>query len=148
MDKLKPCPFCGNEPTLYQDETTGHWAVRCVKDTHRPTVVNSHGATAWCYSCTDPAEAVQAWNIRKPMQNIEAYARIAVQEEERTCKNVYEGSDIDRYMMFKCSNCGCVLANHYYPKGWIEQELTDDEFFAYDGERLNYCPNCGAKVVE
>lgn len=66
---------------------------------------------------------------------------------ERTCKNVYEGSDIDRYMMFKCSNCGCVLANHYYPKGWIEQEHTDDEFFAYDGERLNYCPNCGAKVI-
>lgn len=69
MDKLKPCPFCGNEPTLYQDEMTGHWAVRCVKDNHRPTLINSHGATAWCYSCTDPAEAIAAWNTRADDQS-------------------------------------------------------------------------------
>ena len=125
MDKLKPCPFCGNEPTLYQDEMTGHWAVRCVKDTHRPTLLNSHGATAWCYSCTDPAEAIAAWNTRA----------------ERTCHIVRVDADPDRvlesimpkgYSVFfeRCSECGETIPSI--------KEST---------ERANYCPSCGAKVV-
>ena len=110
MDKLKPCPFCGNEPTLYQDEMTGHWAVRCVKDTIRPTLLNSHGATAWCYSCTDQAEAIEAWNTRA----------------ERTCKMVQIAPTISEGIM-QCSECGVYL-----------NEPAD----------VNYCPKCGAKVVE
>lgn len=95
MEALKPCPFCGNEPTLYQDEMTGHWAVRCVKDNHRPTLLNSHGATAWCYSCTDPAEAIEAWNTRA----------------ERTCHkkkhlNLTIGDEFLTQSGWDCSECG------------------------------------------
>lgn len=98
-NELLPCPFCGNEPTLYQDEMTGHWAVRCVKDTHRPTVVNSHGATAWGYSCTDPAEAIAAWNTRA----------------ERTCKMELDGTISKKLDVWFCDECGSPTYNDMMP---------------------------------
>ena len=122
METLKPCPFCGNEPTMYQDEMTGHWAVRCVKDTHRPTLINSHGATAWCYSCTDPAEAIKAWNTRT----------------ERTCRNTLPHD----WGTFECSQCGgqYSVVPVYITAGGTPNDDPDPSC-------VNYCPNCGAKVV-
>ena len=117
MDKLKPCPFCGNEPTLYQDEMTGHWAVRCVKYTIRPTLLNSHGATAWCYSCTDPAEAIRAWNTRA----------------ERTCTIEHRR---DEYV---CTACGNAVGDD---DPWSENFVNGNAV-----EMWAYCPHCGAKVI-
>ena len=114
MDNLKPCPFCGNEPTLYQDEMTGHWAVRCVKDTHRPTLLNSHGATAWCYSCTDPAEATAAWNTRAERTcRVDGGYTYGERDELRawalSCGHEFDWNDEEppKY----CPSCGAKVVN-------------------------------------
>lgn len=49
---------------------------------------------------------------------------------ERTCEN-----KAPRYLDFLCSKCGFV---HY----------IDDSNCTGDGNEWNYCPNCGAKVIE
>lgn len=57
---------------------------------------------------------------------------------ERTCKNVNEWRDENRVLhrdarIFKCSECG----------------FKADDFYGDDEQSFpNYCPNCGAKVVE
>ena len=54
---------------------------------------------------------------------------------ERTCRNIYD--EIDRFVPcangFTCSECGDTVEDceGYYVKG-----------------TFNFCPNCGAKVVE
>lgn len=50
--------------------------------------------------------------------------------QERTCK------DVGEINFFRCSKCGCELM--LVAGIWIT---------LYAGE-VNYCPNCGAKVVE
>ena len=108
-NELLPCPFCGGEPTLYQDETTGHWAVRCVKDTIKPTLLNSHGATAWGYSCTDPAEAIKAWNTRA-----ERTCSLKLFLGQNETADILEGvcskcsAFMDSQMRF-CPNCGAKV---------------------------------------
>lgn len=52
-------------------------------------------------------------------------------EPERTCRNEATGSD------FKCSECGCSVVGSAY---WTEANICNGDW--------NFCPNCGAKVVE
>ena len=66
-------------------------------------------------------------NHEIPEQDFDAWNTRA----ERTCRNLDKHYDI----MFKCSECG----------HWESQD--------FDGEKMlpqtwNYCPNCGAKVVD
>lgn len=58
-------------------------------------------------------------------------------EQERTCSNVETpaGVDVDPEF-FRCSKCGC------------EVMLRTGRWVALYGGKMNYCPNCGAKVVE
>ena len=55
-------------------------------------------------------------------------------EPERTCSDIAEG------MRFECSECGCTV------------RLTCDDYPTITAYCLalvpNYCPNCGAKVVD
>lgn len=51
-------------------------------------------------------------------------------EPERTCKDVEGGN------LFRCSKCGCELMR--IADGWKPLYMGD----------VNYCPNCGARVVE
>lgn len=81
-NELKPCPFCGGEAEYFELSWTttafgGHkyavpfWQIRC-KDCR---------ATLGDFETKQ--DAIKAWNTRKPMQNIEAYVRMAIQEAER-----------------------------------------------------------------
>lgn len=58
-------------------------------------------------------------------------------EHERTCCNVETpaGVDVDPEF-FRCSKCGC------------EVMLRTERWVALYGGKMNYCPNCGAKVIE
>lgn len=71
--------------------------------------------------CLSEAEAIAAWNTRV----------------ERTCENTDKYPDY----RFKCSECNCVL---YY------EDLDGEPWVFVDGVASvpNYCPNCGAKVVD
>ena len=32
MSNLKPCPFCGQTPSIYQNEVTKMWIIRCTNE--------------------------------------------------------------------------------------------------------------------
>ena len=117
-DGLRPCPFCGREPTMssYTYSTLGggyvQFKVECENDNcpAQPTV-------DWHY--WSEAEAAEAWNTRV----------------ERTCKaaNVAEYAWDD----FECSECG-----------WVTWSFLMEHEGCGTVCQPRYCPNCGAKVVE
>ena len=61
----------------------------------------------------------------------ERLADLIEPEPEKMCRNEATGSD------FKCSECGCSVVGSAY---WTEANICNGDW--------NFCPNCGAKVVE
>lgn len=69
MSDLKPCPFCGNKPTLRYDsgnEVWGQsWQVACVCGVSFPKV---YGSSSWASNKKQDKAAIQAatspWNLR------------------------------------------------------------------------------------
>lgn len=59
---------------------------------------------------------------------------IEPEPEERTCRDVSRGGE-----NFKCSECGTVVEVEHDDSLLYIGGLTDD---------FDYCPRCGAKVVE
>lgn len=57
-------------------------------------------------------------------------------ESERTCRDVGDGDK------FVCSKCG---ASFYYEGRWDEPTYWVDDVAA---AAVEYCPNCGARVVD
>ena len=127
-DKLKPCPFCGGEVTLE-------------KYTNPTYCTDSEGNTFW-------RDEPDGWMIecknhgwRKDAKGVDVAADVALyswgtSEEnkrelieawntraERTCR--YESTNRCTWV---CTSCGREVEILHYG--------------------YNYCPNCGAKVVE
>lgn len=129
MSDLKPCPFCGGEASkrlFYK----GKYRVHC-------NVCDAHSGDV----CDTEAEAIAAWNSRaKRITNDEweSYQNsVPATEEnmakfgwvrERTCECIaeYAKSPIDgkTIVLHRCSSCHELMRPH-----------------------MNYCQNCGAKVV-
>ena len=60
-------------------------------------------------------------------------------EPERTCRNVFPKDGILPNLpetMFRCSECGCDVQDY------------ESYGICMTGGKWNFCPNCGAKVVE
>lgn len=123
MSELKPCPFCGGEAEMLTAESMNGgylFGIMCNDCRSRGDVYDTE------------AEAIEAWNTRyhsefekkviKAWKEIQDYT-------ERTCKN--DDNDCDAW--FKCSECG------------LHSKL---EIMSGGYGIPNYCPNCGAKVVE
>lgn len=129
MEELKPCPFCGAEPMIHHDyssESGDWWIIDCLNDDcpvcyTRAAWDGVNVTTGW--RATEE-EAVKAWNTRKSME---------------TCRNLSEWHDADEFI---CSKCGIIL-NGYAEVVYNDDGSTDVFEFACE-----YCPNCGAKVVE
>ena len=118
MSELLPCPFCGKEAEIR----------------YHPSCHHDPKVRAWavCCSCCSARvgstiyatgktkdEAMAAWNTRT----------------ERTCQNISEPKT-----GFLCSACG--WGDFCEPS----HLLTTACFKG--GGILNYCPNCGARVVD
>lgn len=92
MVKLKPCPFCGGEPEMYEGE--GLWSIECSKCAAEP----------YPYYVSEE-EAIKMWNARayESMGTIECYEchNGYPMVRERTCHNLSPKS-----MCFTCSECG------------------------------------------
>lgn len=121
MSELLPCPFCGGEAELTGFDAPEFWV--------------------WCPNCKASADAhtskggaIEAWNTRADDYRQAAEYWQRMYEEafvERTCKSV----NVNGYAFrFECSLCGYVAIVH-------NCEIRLDEL-------PNYCPNCGAKVVD
>lgn len=119
-DELKPCPHCGGEAMLIPADDESPAEVYC--------------SCCWCSVIkSDTAGAIAAWNARAAVTD-EQFAT-AVHDERawqavRECRDVGTSSNF-----FRCSSCGCEIMRCV--DGWKP---------LYMGE-INYCPNCGAKVV-
>ena len=124
MTELLPCPFCGGEAHTIEPARYGkRWGVLCE-------------CGAFMGFKRTEAEAIQAWNTRKPMQNIEAYVRMAIQEAERTCKLIpTRGKKYRPHApTLTCSNCGAVYE--------LSEANPSETLYGFA-----YCSNCGAKVI-
>ncbi|MBB3171781.1 Lar family restriction alleviation protein [Parvibacter caecicola] len=123
-DELKLCPFCGSG-NLKIKGGIGRY-VKCL-DCENGAHLPGRGCTA------NDGDAVAAWNTRAAVTE-EQFA-VAVHNGEawqkvRECHDVDESSNF-----FRCSQCGCEIMRCV--DGWKP---------LYMGE-VNFCPNCGAKVV-
>lgn len=84
--------------------------------------------------------SVEANDIRKAIglsffqrdSTVQRLADLIEPEPERTCRNV---TDDPKANYFKCDACDCEITDYEDYKVWISGTW-------------NYCPNCGAKVVE
>lgn len=139
MSEMLPCPFCGSKAAIeeydYYDDGPDY-SVQC---------------TNIACACSGPyrfwhtkEEAVKAWNHRDACFHCQYDAKPMTEENmraegwvrERTCHKVREWEDdpigFGGYVLV-CSQCDCILAQ-------------DGEDGPDDGP--NFCPHCGAKVVE
>ena len=123
LPNIKPCPFCGGEDVSVD---AGYWdahGARCEIGCENPQCE--------VHPCSDlyptEAEAIEAWNTR--VETVTVVTGITTVTDtpqityvpERTCKIVpFEGQTV----FGKCSEC----------HSWIHG-------------KMNYCSNCGAKVV-
>ena len=120
---LLPCPLCGSKGTMHEIES-GYgtdYAICCNYKGCRLSEVPNHN-----HSSKTEAEAVAAWNART----------------ERTCKPQGEWERVSQTQEIRHIYCECG------------EELGTDERasapFAIETKAYlpNYCPNCGAKVVD
>lgn len=114
--------------------------------------IGEHGGPEWGTAACCIAECIgednyPLWGGSSPLFTKLAY--LIEPEPERTCENMSDFQDCD---CFICSECGEAFET-------ARLEYDDDLFYSlndavhedyYDrcGCDLNYCPNCGAKVVE
>ena len=124
-EELKPCPFCGGDVrNVYPVNPT-------LFDNHFLVICQQCGCIGpfsdeWKNGSLSPREfqekAVTAWNTRvERMVNV---GMIAVADTNVAPERGHQP-------IFECSNCG-----------WDDLccDIRDDE--------LNYCPNCGAKIIK
>lgn len=130
MPNLKRCPFCGGEAQFARGFDYGEiGAIRWVCCTRCGAMTRSDLHKT-------EADAAKAWNTRiEPFDYIECYEcqNGAPMVPLRTCRN------ISSYWFFECSECGASIVadscGEFSPDVWVENG------------KLNYCPNCGAKVL-
>lgn len=124
MTELLPCPFCGGEAHTIEPARYGKsWGVRC----------ECGAFLGFEYTET---EAIAAWNTRTECvderETINKTGDFVTHGSgaERTCKSTTD----DSAWCFVCSECG---------KSFPRNKLH----LAHNHGEINYCPNCGARVV-
>lgn len=126
-DELKRCPHCGGEAKAFYCEESGTFDVQC----------QQCGAIPFIGSRTSEkktmADVIAAWNARAAVTDEQFSLAVhdgRVWQVVRECHDAGTSSNF-----FRCSSCGCEIMRCV--DGWKP---------LYMGE-VNYCPNCGAKVV-
>lgn len=124
MSELKPCPFCGGDARTVR--VGSWWCVAC--------------RTPFCCDvgkCDTEAEAIEAWNTRAETATLYEYGFYLNGKKfvpERMCRMTDRG---------ECSECGA-----YIVRAWTEVHDFNGDMKRIDLRSHNYCPTCGAKVVE
>ena len=120
--EIRACPFCGGEAhaalAAYAGGATAH------------VVCDACGAKVYGYGRGERGlrDAVERWNRR-------AERTCEQRRTRRTCRDV---GGLDQFV---CSECGAslyMLGMYDDPTYWVDDVAA----------ALEYCPNCGAKVVD
>lgn len=121
--KLLPCPFCGGKAKIARDVTCGY-------ETFWAHCLECHSQANYGHT---EAEAIEAWNTRA-----DDYRHAA-----EYWQRMYEESFTER----TCEEFGSLrIWQECYV--WSHDLSCGHEVDTLDMEPPNYCPNCGAKVVE
>ena len=144
-DDLKPCPHCGNVSHITVTVWLANYPLPGVKVFEGRLICEDCGSAMLLNHVVDEETPndIGKSNLRKALCN-RWNARAAVTEEQfavavhngeawqkvRECHDVDESSNF-----FRCSQCGCEIMRCV--DGWKP---------LYMGE-VNFCPNCGAKVL-
>lgn len=129
--ELKTCPFCGGKAKLYKNDVRGFITIACTDDVCTAMIAQP---------CDAEDRLIKMWNTRDYI-NPDGLPNGMVLDEkigllswlgenyelQKTCRNLggEEGTNFEHYD-FGCSACG----------------------LASDICEPNFCPNCGARVVE
>lgn len=138
-DELKPCPFCGSESAPHVTDCIETMVCHNIAECEDETLfwvtcsVLRGGCGAEAGYVRSKADAIAAWNARAAVTD-EQFA-MAVHDGRawqvvRECHDAGTSSNF-----FRCSSCGCEI-----------MRCVDRWKPLYMGE-VNFCPNCGAKVV-
>ena len=102
MSELKRCPFCGGKAKI--DKTIANTvSVEC-------TVCHASSRMILCTEGDIEQKAIEAWNTRKPMQNIVERLEEEYHEIDKSKKESYENGDWERFDMFTNLNRGIYKA--------------------------------------
>lgn len=97
-ETLLRCPFCGGEAKI--DKTIANTvSVEC-------TVCHASSRMILCTEGDIEQKAIEAWNTRKPMQNIVERLEEEYHEIDKSKKESYENGDWERFDMFTNLNRG------------------------------------------
>ena len=131
LPKIKPCPFCGGEDVSVD---AGYW------DAHGARYeIGCENPQCEVHPCSDlfptEAEAIEAWNNRAETVTVTTGITTVTDAPqityvpERTCydRNASAREHGAYLFMWRCSNC--------------------DESYDTEMGKLNFCPNCGARVT-
>lgn len=119
MPELKPCPFCGGEAEIM--EYSDRFQCGC-KD---------EGCIAWVEEMPvylTRSGAIKDWNTRA----------------ERTCDVVFRSHEVSQTqtaLVKSCSGCGFEFGTEIKSTFPFEVKINSISI-------PNYCPNCGAKVIQ
>lgn len=138
-DELKPCPFCGSESAPHVTDCIETMVCHNIAECEDETLfwvtcsVLRGGCGAEAGYVRNKADAIATWNARAAVDD-EQFAMAVhdgrVWQAVRECHDAGTSSNF-----FRCSSCGCEIM--HCVDGWKP---------LYMGE-VNFCPNCGAKVV-
>lgn len=130
MSELLPCPFCGGEADVMLSQSRWGQSYTIHHDTLRKCPAEYVGSMQFATE----AEAIAAWNTRHQCGLTDEDYSILLDElgvSKRTCKCTTG----DSAWCFVCSECG---------KSFPRNKLH----LAHNHGEINYCPNCGSRVVD
>ena len=144
-DELKPCPHCGNGSLLVIAREASIQPLPDVKMFEGMVLCEECGGEIFLRHKTrsDTPDDVGAdemrdalrerWNARAALTDEQFSLAVHDGEAWQRVQECHDASTSSNF--FRCSSCGCEIM--HCVDGWKP---------LYMGE-VNYCPNCGAKVV-
>lgn len=143
-EELKPCPFCGGEAKEFtgEDAAPHRWTVECDRCGAHVGSDTRHKARAKWNRRAERTCRMEAFLLGEFFTGRKHVTDTELSDEEID-KFLFELRDDT---VIRCSACHFSVLD----RADVTYTQTDDGAWSVDAVRsqINYCPHCGAKVVE